>query len=139
MTDNQTPPANDKAPVAKTDAEVIRENELLKAKVDKLEKYLAQAIDIANKANDAQKAREEAEIQDLTERITVHSNNKYNADSLKGKSLQDLRLIETVLETSRDDTFASVAALQAEKNKKTQPYLTVGYVDTATGKWKGGL
>lgn len=122
------------AKTAYTDTDLMRENEMLKAKVTKLEGYLSQAIDIANKANDQAKVREEAEKADLIDRIKVDSNNRISPETLKNKSLNDLRLIKTTLDVSRDDTFASVAALQAEKDSKKN--YGIDYWDRETQQWR---
>ena len=129
----------DAFPIQQNDADLMRENELLKGQIKKKDEYLSQAIDIANKANNQAKARDDAEIADLIDKIKVDSNNRMNADTLKGKSLQDLRLIKTTLDVSREDTFASVAAVQAERDKRNAPLLTVGKWDSAKQQWIGGF
>lgn len=139
MSTPQPNPTPAPAPTVQTDASLLRENEMLKAQVKLREEQLKQAIDIANKANDQAKAREAAEKQDLIDRIIVDSNGKMSTEELTGKSLSELQLIKTVLSKSLDHTFASIAALQSEKDKRTQPFLTVGYYDSATKTWKGGL
>ena len=133
------PKTDAKQTVIVNDVSLIKENEMLKAKVDKLEGYLKQAIDVANKANEMQKAKDEAEISDLTDRIVAASNNRLTVDSLKGKTLDELRLIKTTLDLSMQDTFASVAALQSERDRKHAPLLTVGKWDSKTQSWVGGL
>lgn len=126
-------------PTVQTDAQLLRENEMLKAQVKLREEQLKQAIDIANKANDQAKAREAAEKQDLIDRIIVDANGKMTQDELQGKSLSELQLVKTVLSKSLDHTFASIAALQAEKDKRTAPYLTAGAWDSQNKKWIGGF
>jgi hypothetical protein len=132
---DKTPPQ----PVIATDAELIRENEMLKAKIKVREDQLTQAIKIANRANEIQAAKDAAEKQDLTDRIIVDSDRKMSADELKDKTLSELKLIHTVLQKSLDHTFASVAAYQAEQDRKVKPQLTAGYFDSKTQSWKGGL
>jgi hypothetical protein len=121
-----------------TDAEVLRDNEMLRARVKVLEDHLREAITIANKANDAQQARNDAERKDLIKRIVIDSNNKWNEKELTGKSLSDLKLINTTLTKNQDATFASIAAMQAEIDRKQKPQLTLGYYDSQTKSWKGG-
>jgi LPS O-antigen subunit length determinant protein (WzzB/FepE family) len=121
-----------------TDASLLRENEMLKAHVKLREDQLKQAIGIANKANSVQTARDEAEKADLIDRIVVDSNRKLTTDELAGKTLSELHLIKTVLSKSMDSTFASIAALQQEKDRKTQPHLTVGAWDAVNKTWIGG-
>ena len=124
---------------AVTDVSLMRDNEMLKARVKVLEDHLRQAIEIANKANDAKKAKDEAEREDLLKRIVVDSNNKWTETELSGKSLSDLKLINTTLTKSQDATFASIAAMQAEIDHKKKPTLTLGYFDSETKTWKGGI
>jgi len=118
-----------------TDTDIMRENELLKGRIKVREDQLQQAIIVANKANDAQKARDEAAKEDLITRIIANSpNHKITADQLKDRSLSDLRFLATYVETSMDQTFQSVAALQAEKDaKKLQG---IDYWDNSTHEWR---
>lgn len=129
----------DQTTVVKTDAELLKEVEMLKIKNGKLEGMLKQAIDIANKANAERAAKDEAEKADLITCIIIDSDKKFTAEQLQTKSLSDLRLIKTVLDTRKEATFASVAALQAEQDKKHAPYLTVGAWDAKKQEWIGGL
>jgi hypothetical protein len=135
------PQAADSHPA--TDAELRRETERQKAEILKLKEQQRQAIDIANKALDEKKARDEAERQTLITEITVDSNQKWSLDELKDKSLTELNLIKTTLTKSMDQTFASIAAYDAEQKRKTTPQLTVGYFagrDAAGNAiYKGGI
>jgi LPS O-antigen subunit length determinant protein (WzzB/FepE family) len=131
----QKPPGTDAKPA--TDYELMRENEMLKAQVKLREDQLRQAITIANKANDQQKARDEAEKQHLINSIIIDG--KFDKESLTDKTLSELQLIRTTLDKSIEKTFANVAAEMDEAKRKKQPLLTVGYYDTASKTWKGGL
>ena len=118
---------------------LMRENEMLKAEVKVRTDQVRQATDIAIKANDAQKARDEAERQVLIDKIVVDSNRKFTPETLADKNMRELQLINMAIQTSLDHTFASVAALQAEQDSHKAPLLTVGKWDAATQKWIGGL
>jgi LPS O-antigen subunit length determinant protein (WzzB/FepE family) len=122
---------------AATDADLMRQIEMLKAQVDTREKQLRQAIDIANRANDERKARDEAEKSKLIDSIMMDS--KFGKDDLKDKSLADLQTMRITLDKSIEKTFASVAAEMDENRRTKQPLLTVGAWDAASKTWKGGL
>lgn len=132
-------PSMDSKPATITDAQLMRENEMLKAQLRVREDQLKQAIKIANKANDLQSARDAAEREDLIIRIIADSNNKWSRAELEAKSRDDLLLIKTAVSKEMDHTFASVAAYQAEQDKKTRPLLTAGAWDSINKKWIGGL
>ena len=129
------------------DADLIRklmgENEMLKAQLKVRTDQVKQATNIAIKANDAQAARDAAERENLITQIVSDSNHRFTADQLKDKTLKELQLMNTVIQTSYDQTFASVAALQAEHDRKIKPQLTAGFYagKDASGNpiYKGGL
>ena len=139
MSENKT----DQSAKPATDAEELgrlrRENEMLRAEVKVRTDQVRQATDIAVKANEIQKARDEAERQTLIDKIVVDTNQRFTADTLKDKTLKELQLMHTVVQTSMDHTFASVAALQAEQDQRKKPYLSVGAWDAANKKWVGGV
>lgn len=122
-----------------TDADVIRENEMLKARLKTREDQLRQAIDIANRANEQQKAREEAERQTLIDHIVIDTNGKYTKDELKNKPLGELQTIKTALDKSIEQSFMNIAAYQAEQDRKKKPHLTVGAYDSQKKEWVGGM
>ncbi|MFA5365919.1 MAG: hypothetical protein WC325_12120 [Candidatus Bathyarchaeia archaeon] len=136
MSDQKTPENQN---VVANDLDLLRKVERLEAQVKVREDQLKQAIDIANKANDQQKVRDEAEKIDLIERIVVDSNRKFTPSELADKSLRELNLIKLAIDKSLDATFASVAALQAEQNRKNQPLLTAGAWDNKSQSWVGGI
>jgi hypothetical protein len=127
------------ATVPKTDAELMREVEMLKAERDKYKEYTKQAIEVANRANSLKEAQDAAEKDNLVLEIGVATNNRMGKDQLKGKSLSELRLIKTTLDVSLEDTFASVATIQAAKDQAHAPLLTAGKWSADEGKWVGGL
>jgi LPS O-antigen subunit length determinant protein (WzzB/FepE family) len=128
-------PAENK-PVA-SDADLLRQIEMLKAQVDTREKQLKQAIDIANRANDAQKARDEAEKAKLIDSITMDSH--YTKDALQNKPLTELQIMRTTLDCSIEKTFASVAAEMDQNNRKHAPLFTAGAWDSKTQTYVGGV
>jgi LPS O-antigen subunit length determinant protein (WzzB/FepE family) len=120
-----------------TDADLMRQVEMLKAQVETREKQLRQAIDIANRANDERKARDEAEKGKLLDSIIVDSH--FTKDELKDKSLSELQTMRITLDKSIEKTFASVAAEMDEAKRIKQPFLTAGAWDAQNKKWVGGL
>jgi LPS O-antigen subunit length determinant protein (WzzB/FepE family) len=127
-----------------TDADLIakltRENEMLKAENKVRTDQVAQAVKIATQANDMQKARDEAERQTLIGKIVVDTNSRYTKEQLSGKNLNELQLMYSVVQTSMDQTFASIAVYQAEQDKaNSQPLFTAGFYDRATKTFKGGI
>ena len=120
------------------DKDLIRENEMLKAELTLRKDQLKQAISIANRANEQAQARDEAERQNIISRIVIDSNNKFKPEELKDKSLSELRLMQTVIDKSLDQTFASIAAYQADEQRRKKPLLTAGAWDSAKKQWVGG-
>jgi len=120
-----------------TDADLLRQIEMLKAQVDTREKQLKQAIDIANRANDAQKARDEAEKAKLVESVMMDS--KFSKDDLTGKTLAELQTMRITLDKSIEKTFASVAAELDEKRHRHAPLFTAGAWDSKTQTYVGGI
>jgi hypothetical protein len=119
------------------DVALLKEVEMLKARVALREKQLKQAIDIANRANDKRKAEQEAEKQSLI--LSIQSDSKFSKDELEEKTLEDLQTMRLTLDRSIEKTFANVAAEIDAANRKQEPYLTAGYFDPATKTWKGGV
>jgi hypothetical protein len=118
------------------DAALMRENEMLRARVELREKQLKQAIDIANRANDERKAKEEAEKQSLIQSIQMDG--KFDKDELEKKSLADLHTIRFTLDRSIEKTFVNVAAEIDEARRTRKPFLTAGAWDREKKQWVGG-
>lgn len=117
--------------------DVLRENEMLRAQVRTREKQLRQAIEIANRANDERKAKDEAEKLQLISSIQMDSH--FTKDELAKKNLAELQTMRLTLDKSIEKTFASVAAEIDAANKKRQPFLTAGAWDSTKKKWVGGM
>ena len=130
-------PKKEETPKVETDADLRREIAMLRSQVDTREKQLRQAIDIANRANDERKAKDEAEKAKLIDSIQMDS--KFDKTELQGKSLADLQTIRITLDKSIEKTFASVAAEMDESNHKKTPYFTVGAWDSKTQSYVGGI
>jgi len=122
-----------------SDADVLRELAMTKAELTLRKKQLRQAVDVATKVNERQKAADEAEREMIITQILVDAQGKFEKDELKSKSLTDLRLIKTVIDKSMDQTFASIAALDVEERNRKKPRLTVGAWDSKTKNWVGGM
>jgi len=120
-----------------TDADLIKQVEMLKGQLKTREDQLRQAIDIANRANVEKEARNEAEKEDLINRLVIDS--KYTREDLKDKPLEEVRIIKTAVDKSIDKTFASVAADMAEQDRKTAPLFTIGKWDYKKQDWVGGI
>jgi hypothetical protein len=109
---------------------------MLQARVDLREKQLKQAIEIANRANDERKAKEDAEKQSLIQSIQIDG--KFSKEELDKKTLGELTTMRFTLDRSIEKTFANVAAEIDEAKRQRKPHLTVGYYDSASDSWKGG-
>jgi hypothetical protein len=115
-----------------------RENAMLRGERDTRTKQLRQAVDIAGRANDLAKARDEEEKQRLVNSIQLDSKG-FTKDELTKKDLSELQIIRTTLDKSLIKDFASVAAEIDAAKKSRKPHLTAGYYDSATQTWKGGI
>lgn len=124
-----------------TMGDLTNENEMLRARLKVREGQLKQAIGIANRANDENKAKTNAEKEMLVTSIQMDSD--FEKDDLAKKHLNELRTIRLTLDKSMNKTFASVAADMAAADRKRKPLLTVGYCagKDSNGKtiWKGGI
>jgi hypothetical protein len=133
--------ANPSVPPAKQSpgdvAELLRENEMLKGQIAVREKQLRQAIEIANRANDERKAKDNAEKQRLISSIQMDS--KFSKEELNEKSLADLQTIRITLDKSIEKTFASVAAEIDAASRKRSPHLTAGAWDPVKKQYVGGI
>jgi hypothetical protein len=107
-----------------SDVDLRRENEMLKVKAAKLEDQQRQAIDIANKAIEQKKIQDEVNRKALIAQLVVDSNGKWTETELDQKTTSELNLIKTCYMKSTDDTFASIAAYEAEQKRMTTPKLT---------------
>lgn len=122
-------------------ADLVRENEMLRSQLAVREKQLRQSLDVANRAIDERKARDNAEKERLITSIQMDSH--FTKDELQKKSLADLQTVRLTLDKSIEKTFASVAAEIDEAKRKKKPFLTAGYWagKDANGNdvWKGGI
>ena len=115
-----------------SDADLLRKIEMLQAQVDTREKQLKQAIDIANRANDERKARDEAEKQKLIDSVMIDS--KFDKEYLAQKSLSELQTMRITLDKSIEKTFESVAAEIDAANKPKLMGIT--YWDSKSNDWR---
>jgi hypothetical protein len=107
-----------------SDVDLRRENEMLKVKAAKLEDQQRQAIDIANKAIEQKKIQDEVNRKALIAQLVVDSNGKWTEAELDQKTTSELNIIKTCYMKSTDNTFASIAAYEAEQKRMTIPKLT---------------
>ena len=117
-------------------AELAKGYEMQKVEIDRLKTQLRQAIDIAQRANDKEKARGEAEKERLI--MSIMQDSKYAKEALTVKSLDELCIIRTAIDHTIEKTFASVAAEIDEARKPKHDNLTVGEWDPEKKQWKGG-
>jgi hypothetical protein len=127
----------DITPVGSTDADLMRENNMLKTQLINRESQLRQAVDVVSRANDEKKAKEEADKITLIDSIMIDG--KFSKDELTKKSLSELQIIRTTIDKTLERTFASVAAELDEAKHTRKPLLSAGYFDSATQTWKGGI
>jgi hypothetical protein len=118
-------------------AALVKDLEMTKARLKLREDQLTQAVEIANRANAQNKAKDNAQKQMLVASIQLDSH--FTQEELTQKSLNELQTIRLTLDKSMSKTFANVAADIDEKNRKAKPQLTAGYFDVSTKTWKGGV
>ncbi len=124
-------------PKASTDADLMRENQMLRAEVEARKNQIRQATDMITRVNQERKAAEDAEKSRLID--TIMQDSAYSKDQLVGMDLKDLQTINTTLKLNNNKTFASVAADIAEQERKNKVFLTVGAWDSAKKTYVGGL
>jgi hypothetical protein len=126
-------------PEPKTDVELMQENEMLKARLSVRENQLRQAVDIANKANDQNKAKDSAQKEMLITSIQMDSH--FTKDELTQKSLMELQTMRLTLDKSMEKTFANVAAEidEAKHQRKRKSPATIGNWDSVKKEWIGGM
>lgn len=121
--------------------DVVRENEMLRARLKVREDQLKQAINIANRANAENKAKTNAQKQMLVSSIQMDSD--FTKDELDKKNIGELQVIRLTLDKSMNKTFASVAADIAAADRKRTPQLTAGWYagkdSNGNAVWKGGI
>jgi hypothetical protein len=127
----------DITPKGASDVDLMRQIEMKDAQIATREKQLKQAIDIANRANDERKAKDEAEKLKLIDSIMIDG--KFGKDELTNKTLPELQIIRTTLDKSIEKTFASVAAEMDEAKRARTPLLTAGAWDSKKQSWVGGI
>ena len=110
---------------------------MLDAQVKLREKQLGQAIGVANRAIEAQNARDEAEKASLIQSIQMDG--KFDKEELEKKTLDELHTIRFTLDRSIEKTFANVAAEIDEAKRKHEPFLTAGAWDSKKKEWIGGV
>lgn len=139
QTNPTVPPAQESPASTGTPSmgDLIRENEMLRARIKVREDQLKQAIEIANRANDQNKAKDNAQKRMLIDSIQMDSH--FAKDELEKKTLSELQVIRLTLDKSMAKTFASVAADIAAENQKKQPLLTAGAWDREKKRWVGGI
>lgn len=120
----------------KTDADLQREVEMLRARLQVREKQLSDAIGTANKANTKFQAEAKAQKEMLVNSIQMDSN--FSKDELEKKNLSELQIIRLTIDKSQVKAFASVAAELDAANRKKKPFLTAGAWDSQKKQWVGG-
>ena len=130
-------PKTDTAPATKTDAELIRENAMLRAELEARKNQIKQATDLVTRVNMERKASEDAEKLRLED--TIMADSAYTKDQLDKMELKDLQTINTTLKLNNNKTFAAVAADIAAQETRNKVVLTIGRYDSATKAWVGGI
>lgn len=128
----------DQSPVANYEA-VMRELELIKAENRILKDQLNESKKVAECVLAEKKAQDEAERRELINRIIIYSGGKYTETELAGKDTATLKeKLKTIIDV-REDVFVGISAYYDEQQRRFKPQLTVGYWDTASKTWKGGI
>lgn len=131
--DNTKPPApNPPVQTVVTDAELMRENAMLRSRVELREKQLQEAIDVANRANTEASARQDAEKARLIDSIVLDS--KFRKEDLTTKTLPELQTMRLTLDKSIIQSFANVAAEMEAANKPK--LMGVDYWDPTSKEWR---
>jgi len=127
----------DAMPKASTDADLMRENQMLRAEVEARKNQIKQATDLVTRVNQERKAAEDAEKNRLID--TIMADSAYSKDQLSGMDLKDLQTINTTLKLNNNKTFAAVAADIAAQDAKRKVFLSAGAWDAQKKEWVGGL
>lgn len=124
---------------AKDYATVIRENEMLKVKLDQTTKMLREATEIIKAVNAERDAVTEARKYEVAVEIERDSDGKLKHGDLMTESLKDLTIMKKAIDSARPKDFVSVATLLDESDKKRKPQLSVGEWDPVAKKYRGGI
>lgn len=127
------------APKAVGDEALLRELELIKAENRILKDQLAEAKKIEERVIAERKAHDEAERQELIDRIIIYSGGRITQAQLAGKDKETLKEILRTTIAVREDAYAGIAAYYDQKERREKTFLTVGYWDSASKSWKGGI
>lgn len=132
----ELPPKPSEEVVPLTTEDLLRKNEMLRAQLKVREDQLRQAIAIANRANQVEKARDEAEKTRLINSIMMDG--KFDRDELVKKPLAELETMRMTLDKSLQKTFVNVAAELDQQRRSRKPLLTVGAWDSRRKCWVNG-
>ncbi len=122
-------------------ATLVRENEMLKVKLDQTLKMLREATDIIKAVNAEKDAVTEARKYELAVEIERDSDGRLRHEDLMKESLRDLTIMKKAIDSARPKDFYSVSTvfLNEDAERKKQPQLTVGEYDPETKKFRGGI
>ncbi len=123
-------------PKVQTDADLISANAMLRAEVEARKNQIRQASDLFNRISAEKDAAVLAEKNRVVDSI-MEDVPKANRDDYAAKDLKTLQDINTALKMMSNRAFASVAASDAEQERRSKPQLTAGKWDGKT--WIGGL
>jgi hypothetical protein len=127
----------DAMPKINTDADLMRENQMLRAEVEARKNQIKQATDLVTRVNQEKKAAEDAEKTRLID--TIMADSAYSKDQLEAKDLKTLQEINTTLKLNNNKTFAAVAADLAEQESRKKVFLSAGAWDAQKQSWVGGI
>ena len=119
-------------------ATLVRQNEMLKVKLDQTMKMLREATEIIKAVNAERDAVTEARKYELAVEIERDSEGKMKHGDLMKETLKDLSIMKKAIDSARPKDFVSVSTLLDESDRKKKPQLSVGEWDPIAKKYKGG-
>lgn len=119
-------------------ATLVRQNEMLKVKLQQTTKMLREATDIIKAVNSERDAVTEARKYEIAVEIERDSDGRLKHANLMRESLKDLFIMKKAIDSARPRDFTNVAALLDESARKKKPKLTVGEWDPDKKQYRGG-
>lgn len=117
-------------------ATLVRENEMLKVKLNQTMKMLREATDIIKAVNSERDAVTEARKYELAVEIERDSLGRMKHSDLMKENLKELTIMKRAIDMARPKDFVSTSALLDESARKKKPQLTVGSYDPIKKKWE---
>ena len=108
-------------------------------RITQLEKQLTEATDALLILRTKFDAAENAEKDDLINKLEKDSNGKLTKEYLAAHTLSELYLVQDALTVAEPKGFVSVMQQREKDAEEKKPLGTVGYLNPDTKKWEGGV